>query len=240
MNDLPIFQEWDGYVTSHPLLTKNYQGSIPDFAKSVFDFLCHELGLQSSFENLSLEVPDEWRLSEMASSRLKMNLIGFLLELISARRVLEVGTFIGLSAMSIANHLGTAGQVDTIEVSPRYAEIARRNLQANGYKSKVEVHCGDAKTIIGGFSASPKYDAVFIDGDKESYQYYLESSMDLVRPGGLILVDDIFFHGDVFNSEPLTAKGEGARRALQFACSSERLSVSFIPITNGLLVARVL
>jgi predicted O-methyltransferase YrrM len=240
MSDLPVFQEWDGYVTSHPLLTKNYQDSLPDFAKSVFDFLCHELGLQSSFEDISLEVPDEWRLSEMASSRLKLNLIGFLLESISAQRVLEVGTFVGLSAMSIANHLGAAGHVDTIEVSQRYAEIARRNLQTNGYDSRVEVLCGDAKEIFRELSANPKYDAVFVDGDKESYKYYLEASIDLVRSGGLIFVDDIFFHGDVFNSEPLTAKGEGARRALRFACSSDRLAVSFIPITNGLLVARVL
>lgn len=240
MNSSSVFQEWDGYVTSHPLLTQSYQGSDTEFAKSVFDSLSCELGLQRSFENLSLEVPDEWRLSEMASSRLKLNLIGFLLELISAQRVLEVGTFVGLSAMSIANHLGAAGHVDTIEVSQRYAEIARRNLKTNGYGSKVEVLCGDAKKIFGELSAHPKYDAVFVDGDKESYEYYLESSIDLVRSGGLIFVDDIFFHGDVFNSEPLTAKGDGARRALRFACSSDRLSVSFIPITNGLLVARVL
>lgn len=240
MNSDSAFREWDGYVTSHPLLTQSFQGSLPDFSKTVFDSLCCELGLQSTFEDLSLEVPDEWILSEMASSRLKMNLIGFLLELISARRVVEVGAFIGLSAMSMANHLGTSGHVDTIEVSPRYAEIARRNLLSNGYGSKVEVHCGDAKTVIGELSSNPKYDAVFIDGDKESYQFYLEASMQLVRSGGLILIDDIFFHGDVFNSEPLTAKGLGARRALQFACSSDQLSVSFIPITNGLLVARVL
>jgi len=239
MSEIATFHEWDGYVTSHPLLTRLFRGEISEFGQTAFEFLNRQLGLEAVFEDLSLEIPDEWLLSEMASGRLKMNLIGFLLETIGARRVLEVGTFIGLSAMSMARHLGNSGRVDTIEVSERYAGIAQRNLESNGYAERVKVICGDAKEILREL-AGDSYDAVFIDGDKESYKFYLETALRLVRKGGLIMIDDIFFHGDVFNAEPTTDKGLGAREALMFACKSRDLSVSFIPITNGLLVARAL
>lgn len=239
VSETPVFHEWDGYVTSHPLLTKLFQGRNLDFGKTVFEFLSCQLDLEAAFEDLSLEVPDEWLLSEMASGRLKMNLIGFLLEIVGARRVLEVGTFIGLSAMSMARHLGVDGRVDTIEVSQRYAAIAQRNLEANAFSDRVRVLFGDAKETLRELPDN-SYDAMFIDGDKENYRFYLESALRLVKRGGLILIDDIFFHGDVFNEQPTTSKGLGAREALVFATTSQELSASFVPITNGLLLARVL
>lgn len=239
VSETPVFHEWDGYVTSHPLLTELFQGRKSEFGKTVFEFLSCQLGLEAAFEDLSLEVPDEWLLSEMASGRLKMNLVGFLLEIVGAKRVLEVGTFIGLSAMSMARHLGVDGRVDTIEVSQRYATIAQRNLEANSFSDRVRVLCGDAKVTLRELP-DDSYDAMFIDGDKENYRFYLESALRLVRKGGLILIDDIFFHGDVINEQPSTSKGLGAREALIFAATSQELSVSLVPITNGLLLARVL
>jgi len=139
----------------------------------------------------------------------------------------------------MAQHLGVDGRVDTIEVSQRYAAIAQQNLEANAFSDRVRVLYGDARETLRELP-DDSYDAMFIDGDKANYKFYLESALRLVRKGGLILIDDIFFHGDVFNEQPTTSKGLGAREALVFAATSQELSVSFIPITNGLLLARVL
>jgi predicted O-methyltransferase YrrM len=238
MGEPQVFQEWDGYLTSHPLLQRSFVGEKDKFAQAAFDFLAAQLGLGSQIEELNLESPEEWRISEMASGRLKMALVSFLLELAGAKRVLEIGTFIGLSSILMAKALGPGSRIVTIEVAPRYAEMARRNILRNSLQSQIEVLDGNALQLISSMATETVFDAFFIDGDKGCYQEYVQQALRLVRPGGLILVDDAFFHGDVFNTSPTTEKGAGVRRCVEFACSSEDLKVTFVPITNGLLVAR--
>lgn len=162
---------------------------------------------------------------------------GWLVRLIGARRILEVGTYLGLSAAAFAQALGPDGHVDTVELEPEHADIAEGWFREGGLEGQITVHRGKALEVVPGLTGP--YDLAFLDGAKVDNVPLLELCVDRVRPGGAILVDNAFQDGRV--AQPGSDEGALATvAALDWARQSPRLDAVVLPIADGILACTVL
>jgi caffeoyl-CoA O-methyltransferase len=165
-------------------------------------------------------------------------LLQLLLAAIGARTVLEIGTLGGYSAIWMARALPADGRLLTLEIDPARAEVARGFVERAGLGAVVEVRAGDAAAMLPVLATEgERFDAVFIDADKERYPDYLEHALALVRPGGLILADNAFWSGRVLDDD---GADEGTRAVQQFnrrLAADPRLLATIVPIRDGLAVA---
>jgi len=168
-------------------------------------------------------------------------LMAFLVELIGARRVLEIGCFTGYSALAMALALPPDGRLITLEANAEPIEIGRRAWHAAGVAARIEVRLGLAADNLEQLlaeGAAESFDLVFIDADKKSYDAYYERALMLVRPGGLILLDNMLWGGAV--ADPADQKRQTATlRALNAKLHrDERIALSLLPLGDGLTLAR--
>lgn len=167
-------------------------------------------------------------------------LLQVLLAAIGARRVLEIGTLGGYSALWMARALPPDGRLVTLEIDSDRAALARRFVEKAGSERQIEVREGDARALLAVMAdeGTEPFDAAFIDADKESYVEYLDRSLELVRPGGLILTDNAFRDGRVLDDDP----DEATRGVLAYnarVASDPRLVSTIIPVRDGLAVSVV-
>lgn len=139
----------------------------------------------------------EW--PTMLTGRLEGRLLKLLARISGARRALEIGTFTGYSALSIAEGLPEDGRVVTCEIEPRNADFARRYFGSSPHGGKIEIRLGPALETLKVLEGGEPFDLAFIDADKENYPAYYERVMELVRPGGLIVVDNTLWSGRVLD-----------------------------------------
>ena len=170
-------------------------------------------------------------------------LLQLLAEMVGARRILEVGTLGGYSAIHFGRALPEDGTLISLEIDERHAEVARNNVERAGLSSKVEIRVGDARELLARITenAEGPFDVVFIDADKEGYPEYLGWALKLTRPGSLILGDNTVRGGTVLDPED-----ESARATNEFnerIAGDSRLSAILMPILreriDGLTIARV-
>jgi predicted O-methyltransferase YrrM len=168
-------------------------------------------------------------------------LMGLLIELIGARRTLEVGVFTGYSSTVVALALPSDGKLVACDVSPDWTDIARRYWQEAGVASKIELHVQPALQTLDALLASGEagtFDFAFIDADKTSYDAYYERCLVLLRVGGLIAVDNTLWSGAVAD-EADQRESTRAIRALNVKIAADaRVTTSLIPIGDGLYLAR--
>jgi len=126
--------------------------------------------------------------------------------------------------------------VVTIEKFDHFAGIARRNVAANGLTGKVTVLDGDAFAVIDKLPKDKPFDMLFIDGNKERYAHYFQALEPLLRPGGLAVIDDSLFHGDVLNAPPRSEKGAGVKSFLDVAAACKDWLRLLVPISNGTML----
>ncbi len=136
-------------------------------------------------------------LAEMRTSPEQAALLALLARAIGARRVLEVGTFTGYTSLSIARVLPAEGRLITCDVSERWTAIARRYWEEAGISDRIELRLGPALDTLRGLGDDEPFDFAYIDADKTGYPDYFEQCVRLVRPGGLIGIDNVFYGGDV-------------------------------------------
>jgi predicted O-methyltransferase YrrM len=159
---------------------------------------------------------------------------GRLLEIIArasgARSILEIGTLGGYSTIFLARGLARGGQLVTLELEPHHAAVARTNLAKAGLAETVEVVVGPAIQSLPGLVGDPRtpFDLVFIDADKPSTPAYLEWSLKLTRPGGLIIIDNVVRTGAVLDVASIDPAIRGIRRALEMLGSDPRLTATAI------------
>jgi predicted O-methyltransferase YrrM len=146
---------------------------------------------------------------------------------IQARRILEIGTLGGFSAIWLARGAGPQGRVVTLEYQPKHAEVARANLQRAGVADRVEVIVGAALYTLPTLSAGP-FDLVFIDADKENNAAYVEWAIRLAPPGSVILVDNVIRDGQVIQEQSDDARVQATRQALQMMGEHPRLDTAVI------------
>ncbi len=167
--------------------------------------------------------------------------MALLMQLIGARRTLEVGTFTGYSALVVALALPQDGRVIACDVSEEWTSIGRRYWEKAGVARKIDLRLGPALETLDGLlreGRRDQFDFAFIDADKANYDGYYERCLQLVRPGGLIAVDNVLWHGKVIDPAVTDADTEAIRRLNAKLKSDERVTVSLVPIGDGLTLAR--
>jgi predicted O-methyltransferase YrrM len=171
----------------------------------------------------------------MQISREQVRFHAWLCRLIGARRVLEVGTYLGVSAAGFAQALPLDGHVDTIEISPEHADIAEEWFRKGGLADRITVHRGPALELVPQLQGP--YDVCFLDGAKRDNLPLLELCVERTRPGGLILVDNAFLSG-ALGSNPGDPDQKGTLDALEFARKSDQLDAIVAPVADGILICR--
>ncbi|MGH8197551.1 MAG: class I SAM-dependent methyltransferase [Steroidobacteraceae bacterium] len=164
-----------------------------------------------------------------------------LVRLIGARRAIEVGVFTGYSSLAVALALPPDGRLLACDVSEEYTAIARRHWQEAGVAGKIELVLAPARQTLDARLAAGeagRYDFAFIDADKQGYLGYYERLMELIRPGGLIAVDNTLWGGDVAdlaNRDPDTV---ALREFNDRLLADARIDLSLLPLADGLTLAR--
>ncbi len=182
-------------------------------------------------------------LPEIQVSPNEGKLLQVLAEITGARRILEIGTLGGYSAIHFGRALPEDGTLISLEIDERHAEVARENVERAGLSGKVEIRVGDARELLAGIAEGCEgpFDVVFIDADKTGYPEYLEWSLRLTRPGSLILGDNTIRGGSI-----LDPRDDSARATNEFnerIAGDSRLSAILLPILreriDGLTIALV-
>lgn len=156
-------------------------------------------------------------------SALQGRLLHLLARMHGAKRILEVGTLGGYSAIWLARALPDDGHLITLEYEPAHADVARSNLAAAGVASKVDVRVGAALDTLPQLQPLAPFDFIFIDADKPNYPGYVDWAVRLSRPGSVIVLDNVVRRGAIVDAHGGDANVEGTRAALQWLGQHPRL-----------------
>lgn len=159
-----------------------------------------------------------------------------MIRLIGARRVLEVGMFTGYSALCFAEALPADGTVVTCEIDEGSAELARRYFARSQDGPKISVRMGPALDTMRDLTGS--FDLVFIDADKPNYVRYYRRALDLVAPGGVIVVDNVLWNGDVLKQPAPDEKTAAIQELNRIVAADPRVSAVLLPIRDGVFVIK--
>jgi caffeoyl-CoA O-methyltransferase len=168
-------------------------------------------------------------------------LLAMLVELTGARRCLEVGTFTGYSSTVIALAMPDDGRLLCCDVSEEWTSVARRAWADAGVADKVELRIQPARDTLDELLAAGEeatYDLAFLDADKTSYDDYYERLLRLVRPGGLIVIDNVLWSGDVLDDDTSDASTLALQALNAKLAADERISVCLLPVADGVTLAR--
>jgi caffeoyl-CoA O-methyltransferase len=190
---------------------------------------------------LQMETQNLGEISQMAISPDQASLISLLVATIGAKWAMEVGTFTGTSSISIARHLAPGGKLVCFDQDFKFTSIARRYWIRAGVQDRIDLRLGDARRLLPHYKPQNLLDFVFIDADKESYDFYYETILPYVRTGGLILFDNMLRGGQVVHP---VARNQPANRAIdqlnRKLATDSRVQSVLIPMADGLVVCRKL
>lgn len=226
---------WDKLLPNQAFNSDQYSGTLP-LEQALYETVLWSSAIQTPKEHLKIEQSNLFSIEEMASNAVALGFITWLLQLTKARRVLEIGAFVGVSAMYFAKALPADGRVVTVEKFDHFAAIARRNFAANGLQNKIDLVEGDAHEVVPTLRDRGPFDFAFIDGNKESYAEYFRLVEPMMSANGVIAVDDAFFHGDALAAKPASEKGRGVRAMLELSAELKDWNRILLPLSNGLLL----
>ena len=173
----------------------------------------------------------------MISGHYQGRLLSFFSKLIQPKAVLEVGTFTGYATICLAEGLGDNGKIDTIEINPELEDLIKSNFLSAGLQQKIQLHIGEALHIIPLLSKKI-YDIAFIDADKRNNYAYFELLINLIRPGGLVLVDNVLRKGKVAYSDNQESDLNVLRTFNQKIKLDQRVESMILPVRDGLMILR--
>ncbi len=160
-----------------------------------------------------------------------------LTRMIGARRAVEVGTFTGYSALSIARGLPEDGYLLCCDVSEEWTAIARDAWERAGVADRIELRLGPAAETLRALPADPVFDLAFIDADKPAYPTYYEELLLRMRPGGVILVDNVLQDGRVLQKDPEHPNTAAIQEFNDMVAADDRVDVVMLPIADGVTFA---
>ncbi|HBB31310.1 MAG TPA: SAM-dependent methyltransferase [Cyanobacteria bacterium UBA8803] len=166
--------------------------------------------------------------------------MALLVQLLGAKKTLEVGVFTGYSSLCVALAMPVDGKIVACDVSEEYTAVARRYWEAAGVADKVDLRVAPALVTLDELLATGQaetFDFAFIDADKGNYQNYYERSLQLVRPGGLIAIDNVLWSGRVADAQVQDNNTEAIRAFNQRLYQDERVTLTLVPIADGLTLA---
>jgi predicted O-methyltransferase YrrM len=164
-----------------------------------------------------------------------------LAKLMNAENAIEVGCFTGYSAISIATGLQKTGKLYTLDINEETAKIAKGFFAEAGLDKKIELMLGPAnkslETLVQKVGKN-RFDLAFVDADKTGYLGYYEQLLGLIRPGGVIIADNVIWGGSVIDSTNQTEDTKALRKFTEVVCSDDRVSTMMLHISDGLLLIR--
>lgn len=172
----------------------------------------------------------------MLSGNMQGQLLKMLCRINCAEKVLEIGTFTGYAAIAMAMGLPESGILHTIDNNDEIEAFTRDFMIRSGLEKRIIFHIGDAVAIIPGLEED--FDLVFIDADKRQYPDYYRLVFDKVRPGGLIVADDVLWEGKVLDTDSQDAQTRGILAFNDLVQSDQRVENILLPIRHGLMVVR--
>jgi caffeoyl-CoA O-methyltransferase len=190
---------------------------------------------------LRVETQSLGEISRMAISPDQASLISLLVASIGTKWAVEVGTFTGTSSISIARHLVPGGKLVCFDQDFEYTNMARRYWTKAGVEDKIDLRLGDAHRLLPDFKPPEPIDFVFIDADKEAYDFYYETILPHVRPGGLILFDNMLRGGELVDPvEKNTPMNRAIDQLNRKLAADSRIQSVLVSIADGLVICRKL
>ncbi|MFJ1455267.1 O-methyltransferase [Nocardia sp. N2S4-5] len=185
-------------------------------------------------------IADTLRLGEVAEMQIPPQqgaLLTMLARLLKARMIVEVGTFTGYSTLCLARGLRAGGQVITLDIREDWTSLAREAWARAGVADRIDVRLGRAIDTLALLPRQPVIDLAFVDADKVGYIDYWEQLVPRLRPGGMLVVDNVFYGGAVVNT---AAEGNAAaiRAFNEHAAVDPRTDVVMLPLADGVTLAR--
>lgn len=221
--------------------------SSPTMLKKTLGFDEH---LYNYFLSVSLREPDILRQLREETARLpnaimqiapeQGQFMALLIKLLGATKTLEVGVFTGYSSLCVALALPENGKLVACDVSEEYTAVARRYWQAAGVVDKIDLRIAPALETLDellGTGQAETFDFAFIDADKRNYDGYYERSLQLIRPGGLITIDNVLWSGRVAEPQDQEKNTQALRALNEKLHGDERITLSMVPIADGLTLA---
>ena len=181
----------------------------------------------------------EWGIMQISADQAQFMYL--LLKLINAKQVIEIGTFTGYSALVMANALPDDGRIIACDVHEEWTSIGKRYWEQAGVADKIDLRLAPALDTLEELvndGQKERFDAAFIDADKQNMLSYYEYCLKLLRPGGLIMIDNVLWGGSVVDKDKNDDDTKAIRATNQFVFQDERVDVSMVPIGDGLTLAR--
>ena len=202
------------------------------------EYVCsHTKPENNLLQQLNRETYSKVLMPRMLSGHLQGRVLSMLSHMIKPRRILEIGTFTGYSALCLAEGLQDDGLLHTIDVNEELETMVRTYLGRSEMNSKIRYHVGDAVELIPKLEET--WDLVFIDADKNNYSAYFDLVFDRVRKGGYIIADNVLWSGKVINEN--LEGDEDTQAIVQYnakVMNDERVENVLFPIRDGLMIAR--
>ena len=174
----------------------------------------------------------------MLSGHIQGKFLEMISHMVRPKRILEIGTFTGYSALCLAKGLQKDGFLHTLELREDDANTAKAYFDRSFFKDQIILHIGDALELIG--EIDELWDLVFIDADKENYISYFNLVLPKLKPNGFILADNVLFHGQVFE-DPIKGKNAKAIQAFNdFVATRDDVEKLMLPLRDGLYLIRKL
>ena len=178
--------------------------------------------------------------ARMLSGKIQGQLLRMLVQMTGASRILELGTFTGFSAICLAGALPQGGHLDTLELNDELEDLIREGFERAGVADKITLHIGDCKQTLRQLRDNV-YDIVYIDANKREYNEYYNLVFDMVRPGGLILADNVLWDGKVcMEPVPQDQQTQAIVRFNDAIASDKRVESVILPLRDGLSIIRKL
>ena len=196
---------------------------------------------QAALREATASHPDSSKMAMMQISPEQGQFMTLLMELIGAKRCLEVGVFTGYSAMTVAKAMGPEGRVVALDVSEEFTAIAREHWQKAGVADQIDLRLAPAVESLSAMLEAGEhnsFDFAFIDADKGNYQNYFDAAIQLVRPGGVIGIDNVLWSGSVADETDVRPDTAAIRALNEALLKDDRVTVSMVPIGDGLTLAR--
>ena len=196
---------------------------------------CREHSNQNSSLIMDLEkyTYDNEDVPHMISGQLVGNLLQSIILMIRAKRIVEVGMFTGYSALKMAEVLPNGGEIHTCELMEKHVKTAQSFFDRSNHGSKITIHSGPALQALEQMQ-SGSFDMAFIDADKINYLDYYQRCFTLIRRGGMIILDNMLWGGDVLN--PVDDDAKSLRNTGDFIQSDKRIFNTLLPIRDGLML----
>ena len=209
--------------------------------ESIYQYLCvHSLREDSILKDLREHTYDmEERAMQIAPEQGQF--MQMLVRLIGAKNTIEIGVFTGYSSLAIALALPEDGRIVACDVNPQYTSVAEKFWVNAGVREKIDLRIGPAKDtlseLISHDGLANTFDFAFIDADKVNYDHYYEFCLQLVRPGGLITIDNVLWGGTVSNDNINDVDTNAIRALNDKLHQDKRIDLSLVPVGDGLTLA---